>query len=131
MRIFHSTRTVALPALLAPLALAGCESTSGLDVVKDVGMSVVVEIAAGVVADCNDYHQPNNRSICEEQTDAVVKLGQSLHSELTPAYDSPSADELSEHLDTFIEQRRMPAVGNLDETDGNLMTAATGGGYSK
>ena len=117
MPIFQAKRIVALPILSAVLALSGCGHTSGLEVTKDVGMSVLVEMAAGIVADCDDYRQPNNRSICENQTETVVKLGQTLRSELKPADNSPTAEELSNDLDAFIEQRRNPAVGNIDDTE--------------
>ena len=117
MRVFNAKWIVMLPALLAVLVLSGCGHTSGLEIANDVGKSVLFGMAAGEVADCKDYRQPNNRSICEEQTEAVIKLGKSLHRELKPADDSPSAEDLSNELGTFIEQRRTPAVGSSDDTD--------------
>ena len=117
IRVYHAERIVTLATLLSVLVLSGCSSTSGLEVAKDVGMSVLIEAAAVAVTDCKDFPQPRNSSTCEDQTDAVVKLGQSLRSELKPSDDSPSAEELSNELDTFIEQRRTPAAGNRDDTE--------------
>ena len=117
MGIFRAKPLTALPTLLAALVLSGCGHTSGLEVSKGVGMGVLAVMAAGTATDCRDHSQPNNRSICEDRTEAVVKLGRSLYSELKPADGSPGADELSNDLDTFIEQRRTPAIDDKDDTE--------------
>jgi hypothetical protein len=117
MRILHADRIVALPTLLAVLVLSGCGHASGLGVAEGVGKSVLAVMAAGAIADCDDSGHPRESSICEQQTEAVIKFGQSVYTELQPAEDTPSAEELSDDLDTFIEKRRTPPVGNKDDTE--------------
>jgi hypothetical protein len=109
MRIFLAKQLVALPTLLAALVLSSCGHTSGAEVAKDVAKGVLVGLAADAAADCEDHSQPQNNSICENKSEAALKLAQSLHRELRPADDSTSAEELSRDFDTFIEQRRAPA----------------------
>jgi hypothetical protein len=117
MRILHAKWTVALAALLAALVLSGCGHASGLEVAEGVGKGVFGVMAAEAIADCKDYVQPRNQAICENQTEAVMKFSQSVYLELKPAEDTPGAEELSNDLDTFIQQRRMPAVDNKDDAE--------------
>jgi hypothetical protein len=118
MRILSKKAVVALTVLAGGFVLSGCGSSSGLEVAKDVGESLVVDVAAGVVADCVDYSQPDNDSICRNKEEAVVKLGQSAYSELKPADTGPGAKELSEDLNAFIEGKRAPEHYNGDATNG-------------
>ncbi|MEJ2330472.1 MAG: hypothetical protein P8Z33_11530 [Gammaproteobacteria bacterium] len=117
MRTLHAKRTLALAELLAALILSGCSHASGLEVAEGVGRGVFGVMAAGAIADCEDDVQPRNQAICENQTEAVMKFSQSVYRELKPAKDTPSAEELSNDLDTFIQQRRMPTVSNKDDTE--------------
>jgi hypothetical protein len=116
MSILHAKRIVAIATLMAVLVLSGCGHASGLEVAEGVGNSVLAVVAADAIADCNDNGHPRESSICEEQTEAVMKFGQSVYSELKPAEETPSAEELSNDLNTFIEKRRTPPVGNKDDT---------------
>ena len=118
MRILSNKAAVASPALVVGLVLSGCGSSSGLEVARDVGESLLVDVAASAVADCTDFSQPNNDSICRDKEETVVKLGQSLYSELRPSPERPGAKELSEEFNTFIEERRAPAHDNGDVTNG-------------
>jgi len=106
MRTFHAKGIVVVPALLAALVLASCGHTSGSEVATDAGQGASVEVTEVVVAkDCNET-RVNNHSSCMDLAEAILQLGQSVYGELKPADDSPDARELSEDLDTFIEQRR-------------------------
>ncbi|MEJ2257364.1 MAG: hypothetical protein P8X98_10210, partial [Woeseiaceae bacterium] len=98
--------------LHGPLDIVFC-----LEVAEGVGKGVFGVMAAEAIADCKDYVQPRNQAICENQTEAVMKFSQSVYPELKPAKDTPSAEELSNDLDTFIQQRRMPTVSNKDDTE--------------
>jgi hypothetical protein len=120
MRILSKRAVVVLTVLAAGFVLSGCGSSSGLAVAKDVGESLVVDVAAGVVADCVDHSQPNNDSICRNKEEAVVKLGQSVYGELKHADTGPGAKELSEDLNAFIEGKRAPEHDNGDVTNGGV-----------